>query len=74
MADRPPDGLLNVLRRAAQVEDGLEDAPLEERAAQECQTLGWLDNEMKLTPAGREVLEANMGHNEPTGDDAVQRA
>jgi hypothetical protein len=59
MADIPMDLLLNVLRRAAQVEDGLEDAPLEEEAARQCQTLGWLDNEMQLTPSGREVLEAN---------------
>ena len=59
MADIPMDLLLSVLRRASQVEDGLEDAPLEAEAARQCQTLGWLDNEMQLTPAGREVLEAN---------------
>ena len=64
MADTPTDALLNVLRRAAQVEDGREDAPLEEGAARECQTLGWLDNEMQLTPAGREVLEANKNPNQ----------
>jgi hypothetical protein len=61
MADIPTDALLNVLRRAAQVEDGLEDAPLEEGAARQCQRLGWLNNEMQLTPAGREVLETNKG-------------
>ena len=61
MADIPTEALLNVLRRAAQVEDGREDAPLEESATHECQTLGWLDDELQLTPAGREVLGANKG-------------
>ena len=67
MADIPTDALLNVLRLAAQVEDGREDAPLEEGAARQCQTLGWLDKMMQLTPAGREVLEANKGRKAELG-------
>ena len=36
MADKPLDALLNVLRRAEQIEDGREDVPFEESAALEC--------------------------------------
>jgi hypothetical protein len=54
------DKLMIVLRRAAQVELGREDAPLDERAARECQQRGWLDNELQLTPAGREALELSQ--------------
>jgi hypothetical protein len=61
MADTSTAMLLNVLRRVAQIEDGREDAPLEEDAAHQCQSLGWLDNELQLTPAGREVLEKSKG-------------
>jgi hypothetical protein len=61
MADTHKAMLLNVLRRVAQIEDGLEDAPLEEDATHQCQRLGWLDDGLQLTPAGREVLEKSNG-------------
>ena len=57
--EQPIEALLNALRRAEKVEDGLEDAPLDEAATQQCQELGWLDRNMMLTPAGRRVLQDN---------------
>ena len=50
--------LLSALRRSEQVEDGREDAPLDEDAALECQERGWLDKQLQLTRAGRKVLRA----------------
>ncbi len=53
----PMEALLKVLRLTDQIEDGLEDAELDEGATHECQELGWLDQELMLTREGREVLQ-----------------
>lgn len=53
----PMDVLLKVLRRAEKIEDGMEDIPLDEAAAHECQELGWLNEHLMLTQEGREVLQ-----------------
>lgn len=56
------EALLKVLRRAEQIEDGMEDTPLDEAAAHECQELGWLNGQLMLTQEGRDVLH---NHQEP---------
>lgn len=50
------EALVKVLRCIDRIEDGLEDAPVDEAATQECQNLGWLDHELMLTKEGRAVL------------------
>ena len=61
LSDGGMDALLKVLRKAAQIEDGREDVPLEEEATAECQRRGWLDDALRLTTGGRVVLTVYQG-------------
>jgi len=58
------EALVKVLRRIDRIEDGLEDAPVDEAATRKCQKLGWLDHELILTPEGRAVLHNHKDLND----------
>ncbi len=55
----PMEALVKVLRCIDQIEDGLEDTPVDEAATHECQNLGWLDHDLMLTTEGRAVLHSH---------------